>query len=284
MVRKLALFLFAVTAAWGQSKAPQLQAVFFALEMQEEEHGGYIIAPFLVSGGATYKAPPLPSEDPKEQKRAEAFQARVFRSGTVYKLFSGGKAAGEVKVLKDISDELGTYASVDVTAKGKKPKLQGIATNAAWLKESSREERPLTAEEAAKMRALAAKYLKARAVPARFVEKMEITGSTAGDLDGDGRVELVATFRGDESRKDVQVNRSLLLLSQDGTDVVFASYLSTGETDVQTEVFFDHLDIDGDGVDELIISKRYYEDAGYDIYSRKLGKWKKVYSGPTSGP
>lgn len=43
--------------------------------------------------------------------------------------------------------------------------------------------------------------------------------------------------------------------------------------------YFDRLDIDGDGVPELIFQVGQYEGMDYQIWSRKGGQWKRVYQG-----
>ena len=47
--------------------------------------------------------------------------------------------------------------------------------------------------------------------------------------------------------------------------------------------FVDQLDLDGDGVDEVIVEAIGYENEGFLIYKRQSGTWKKVWAGGVGG-
>ena len=54
-------------------------------------------------------------------------------------------------------------------------------------------------------------------------------------------------------------------------------------TDSKDETFVSHLDLDGDGIDEIITTSYYYESWDYTIYGFQNGSWKAVYSGSGGG-
>ncbi|MGH9600890.1 MAG: hypothetical protein ACRD24_00760 [Terriglobales bacterium] len=61
-------------------------------------------------------------------------------------------------------------------------------------------------------------------------------------------------------------------------------YLSSGAfDDHQQRALVDHLDLDGDGVDELIVRMEGYEDWQYGIYKKEKKRWKLVYTGGGGG-
>ena len=47
--------------------------------------------------------------------------------------------------------------------------------------------------------------------------------------------------------------------------------------------FVDQVDIDGDGVAEVIAGGSYYESNDYIIYKRQAGSWRPVYQGGGGG-
>lgn len=54
---------------------------------------------------------------------------------------------------------------------------------------------------------------------------------------------------------------------------------SSGGDALETPRYFDRLDLDGDGVPELIFQVGQYEGVSYQIWTRKSGQWKRVYEG-----
>lgn len=57
----------------------------------------------------------------------------------------------------------------------------------------------------------------------------------------------------------------------------------TEGTDGEDYVFIDQLDLDGDGVDEVVVELRGYEDEEFDIYKRHNGSWSEVHDGGEGG-
>ena len=55
------------------------------------------------------------------------------------------------------------------------------------------------------------------------------------------------------------------------------------ENEVLEDKLLSKVDIDGDGFPEIIYQNQEYEGMYYTIYSRKNGKWKKVYEGGYQG-
>ena len=53
----------------------------------------------------------------------------------------------------------------------------------------------------------------------------------------------------------------------------------SGGDSMESHRYFDRLDLDGDGLPELIFQVGQYEGVSYQIWSRKSGQWKAVYKG-----
>lgn len=47
--------------------------------------------------------------------------------------------------------------------------------------------------------------------------------------------------------------------------------------DAIEEFFVDQLDMDGDGIDEILTSSTYYEGERYSIYSCRNGTWSRIF-------
>jgi hypothetical protein len=45
----------------------------------------------------------------------------------------------------------------------------------------------------------------------------------------------------------------------------------------------DQLDLDSDGMAEVIIRNEYYESTDYTIYKKVKGQWREIYSGGGGG-
>lgn len=106
------------------------------------------------------------------------------------------------------------------------------------------------------------------------------------DLDRDGAPELVGTV---EARQGPALHHLLLVASGVGT-ATRPLLVGYGRANVDddgkgdgAEWFEDHLDIDADGVDEIITQKARYEGTYYQIYARRGQEWTVVYRGGGGG-
>lgn len=72
----------------------------------------------------------------------------------------------------------------------------------------------------------------------------------------------------------------LYFLADRGHRVVYEeSYFGPpGEAMTSDRLYVGHLDLDGDGVDEIVVSWMGYEWWGHDILKREKGQWRKVYN------
>lgn len=57
----------------------------------------------------------------------------------------------------------------------------------------------------------------------------------------------------------------------------------TEGTDGEDYIFVGQLDLDGGGVDEVVVELRGYEDEEFDIYKRHNGSWSEVHEGGEGG-
>ncbi len=108
---------------------------------------------------------------------------------------------------------------------------------------------------------------------------------TAIDADGDGRSELVGSFS--VPFRTTGIKRYLfLILELEGANfkVGLANYQFLNSPETATyesgkELLVDYMDMDGDGVAEIVSIGNGYDAYGYSIYQKKAGRWKNVYNG-----
>ena len=118
-----------------------------------------------------------------------------------------------------------------------------------------------------------------KGVPASFFKDMKVTNLTGVDLDHDGNVELAGSFRIERDDKPY-----LLFLIVAGHGAGFRIELQRyGQGLEDGEDFVDELDLDADGVDEVITQISGSESWEYAIYKRRAGRWQPIYKGGGGG-
>jgi hypothetical protein len=115
-------------------------------------------------------------------------------------------------------------------------------------------------------------------VPASLINSITVTNLTAVDLDHDGRPELIGSFR---IERDGKAYLLFLIVATHGNYKIELQRYREGLED--GEDFVDELDVDGDGVGEVITKVSGYESWEYAIYKRKVGRWQAVYKGGGGG-
>jgi hypothetical protein len=132
-----------------------------------------------------------------------------------------------------------------------------------------------------------------RGVAKGIAERLEVTDIRATDLDGDGKPEYLVNYliigeeviRGDYN-PNMQYSLTLILkpTADGGYKQVFSHFPDPGIPD-ESHVyrFGDVIDLDGDGICEVIIQKRNYSSWDYIILKRKGEIWEEVYEGAGGG-
>ena len=88
-----------------------------------------------------------------------------------------------------------------------------------------------------------------------------------------------------ERKTKEKIERLFLIARHEGDQLIPLGSSSheqtdlTSATDQEIETFFDQVDVDGDGVDELVTTVTRYEDYSFVVYKWQSGKWIKVFEG-----
>lgn len=230
-----------------------------------------------------------------EEKQLKDFVAAYYRPKAVYRLVFGGADDGTVTVKNSAVATDCAKNMAQVTAQPGKAKLKGmvmaLATNAPTKKALGVRRLPTAAERAEIETLIRAEFAKQK-VPAAAIKNMKYHNLTALDVDADAKAELVGSFWAEPSPDE----RALLFFIADKTtngkyafgysdfkaikkDEVMSGEINALDTGVYNELLLDALEYDGDETGEIFTYTQSFEGAGFNVYSRREGKWTKVFEG-----
>jgi hypothetical protein len=225
------------------------------------------------------EAPPRGFSHPDEaqDEASIAFAQRYFDAGHRYSVLHGGT----VRVLKRASAGcISLVATVESTGS-----LPALATNFSVPERTLRNREP-SADELASLLAYGRRYFDARGGG-----NLELQIGDAQILDVDPATEplLAGTIEVTDSRSLPECGARAILVVARLSDVTPRRLtpqftIQAGCEDVGTPFIFGHLDLDRDGVDELIAVTYGKENHDYQLYRRGSdGVWKFVLRGGGAG-
>jgi hypothetical protein len=240
----------------------------------------FIDAVALVENGR-YVAPPKPA-GPKKQPAPETsrFEAEYFAAGKQYAVFLGGGPAGSVAVVGPRSINcVSLSAEVSDSESLQDDDVRALATSLPITPRPQPASRRPTMEEEAAVLQLASAIFRIHGARSSALKRIRIERLTVADLDGDQRPELIGSF----ALRDKGERAVMLVASPKGSDYKadlswhFAG--SDAPDDRQRRYLVDHLDLDADGVDEIVVRMEDHDDWKYGIYKKEKKSWKLVYTG-----
>lgn len=249
----------------------------------QQNAGTIYISPVVVFANGKFRAPFSPSTVAARRR----FVEKYFAPAKSYILIFGGGNAGYLKINKGYWED-GAYAYGELTEfdPGRiRGQLHALATDydtsargGTWRRSPTEEER------AAAITLAKIAYVEHKISPASL-ESLEVLNLTAIDVDGDERAELVGSFKVPADKKEKPPHFLFLIAALDGQNykAVRANYRfnpQQAEYPLGLEMLSDNLDIDGDGVNEIvtIFTGPGYKDS-FLVYQRKDGRWNQVFSG-----
>lgn len=221
-----------------------------------------------------------PFDDSKEEEQ-KRFASNFLNEGRKYHLTFGGAEVGTLTI-KGSSigcNSLHATGTLDGgTQMSKTMRGQGsvLATNSDKFANRSIGWRLPTLTEGAALQHLAANIFRQKRVPAKLVRNLK--GKIAAiNVDASGKTTLIGSFT-------IKPVRQLFMIVESvGSDyrVALSNYEISKEDPVYQigkETLVDHLDLDGDGVSEIITTIAGFDAYGYNIYKRQRGRWRRIYS------
>jgi len=233
--------------------------------------------------------PLLPSEhwtDADFDKIENSF----YKPGSLESVFSGGERIGTAKVLgSNIEGKDGGCVNLAATITyggAGKPTLATNTSSEIPGHVSSR--RAATAEESLILKGLAIEWLTEYGLDKQLLERGRMRDVFSTVLRTDAGRALIGRF---DVESKLAVHRLFAIAEQDGGHYK----LSLANLEIQHDVedgvdktereYIDQLDINNDGVDEVIASAAHYEGWSYAVwkFDAKQKNWRKAFSGSGGG-
>ena len=246
------------------------------------------IRPVVMFDRGEFKFPYSSMQGESARRR---FVDKYFAPGKTYILIFGGGNAGFLKIKQGYwQDGAYAYGELNEDEPGRiHGQLHALATDYDTSARGSAWRRPPTEQErAAAIEVARAAYVEHN-VPIKALEAIEVNNLTAIDIDGDNKAELVGSFKvpqldHDKISKD-KPPRFLFVIAEGEGEHYKAARVNyqfnpkQSEYPLGSEMLCDNVDIDGDGVNEIVTSFTgpAYKDF-YLVYQRKAGKWNQVFS------
>ena len=230
-----------------------------------------------------------------EPKTLTAFTNTYYKPKTVYHLIFGAAKNGTATVVSSSTESDCAKNMATVTAQSAKAKLKGyvmaLASSEAPAKTASGVRRLPTPTERAEIETLVRAELTKQGVSANAAKNLKYYNLTVLDVDADGTTEMVGSFWTETSAKE----RNLLFFiaeKDDGGKYKFgySDYKKVTSDDVMSgdlkdldelggELLLDALEYDGDSTAEIFTISKAFEGNNFQVYSRRAGKWMKVFEG-----
>jgi hypothetical protein len=263
----------------ARSTAAQGGAVVFAVSKNESN---VTLEPAFTYRGGVFVKPPA------DGPGAAPFAREYFRPGRKYRALSGGGDGGTVTVRKYLEPGcVGLVAEATAETQARLGgRVQALATDSETLGRGASSRRaPTEAERARAVELARAAYAK-NGAPAALASGLQVVNLTATDLDRDGRFELVGSFLVEKKSETSPDAYTLFLIIEPEGDTFKTAwewFHHGSEGEYADRHFVDQVDLDGDGVGEVVAEGTYYESNDYVVYQRRQGRWRAVYQGGGGG-
>ena len=246
--------------------------------IKEAYSPGIILDPLFLLAGNTIR----PFPDPCDlSPRKQAVFKRYVRPGARYTLVFGGAAVGSV-VVGPLEENLFPESTVKLETRISVQRLDmALAVHPSIVLPKACLRRNPTASERRRAERLTRSNFRARGVRTSEFLRMRIEQLTVMPMSSDDPEIVVAASIEDTERTGIQW--SLLFVASEKSDDADALWFQHAkkETDAQSLYIVDRIDVDGDGVNEVVARRVFYEDYLYEAYKQQNGHWNKIF---TPGP
>ena len=214
-------------------------------------------------------------------------------AGKTYSIIFGGSANGSTKVVKQITGEC-AGKSAEVTSTPTSATLKGyvmaVATDGTFtLKTPAVRRLPSDTERAAVEKLVREEFTKQK-VPSSALNTLNYLNLTAIDLERNGNADLVGTYwvAPSESQRallyvvvEMDSSKNYKLTYSEFDDYSQEEVMSGNIKDIDTGIYhnlmLDYVDIDADGIGEIVNTAQAFEGRNFSVLKREGGYWNKIH-------
>ena len=217
----------------------------------------------------------------------QAERKKLYEVGKVIPLYADGERRGEVRTTVIKEHQCNSAAALVVpTLPAVSKMIVGIATNSAGIRSRPGSRRNATASERASAMQLAIQEFRRNNVEPSLMSQIKNDELVVIEVDDTREKTLVGSFfvQTKTERDDV-----FLIVRFGGSTptVDYSNYSQTTDLDDFKDhlsiAFVDHLDLNGDHSDEIVLSVHGYENEGSEVLERQRGNWRVVATGGDAG-
>ncbi len=271
----LIIFVLAVCAVAQQhSTSPSKDSLVPIFELEESERGeAVVIDPILLLKGKQI----LPVPDPCEPGAAlTQFTNEYLKPGSTYAVVFGGAEAGTVSIKAPLPNSADTVVLLDssVPIHGM---TMALAVQHSIVSPPKSVRRDPTPDERKHADEVAKVILTKKGVSASAVARLRVDQLAVVEF-APGIPEIVVSVAV-ETEDEVGMEESLFFIAKTASDDATVIWYQhpQGETDAEAVYLVDFIDLDGDGVNELVARRVFYENYRYEVYKRQGGHWKQIF-------
>ena len=238
--------------------------------------------------GLVYQSPAaLSDQEPSKVSSYKTFVNRYFRPGLMYRAYFGGTQIGTITTIESAEFDCNSLAATVKTSLSRSVRYpnMGLVATSESFRQHQNQRRATTPAEIAQLSKLAAQWFGRIGLDQRLLRKIKIEDSVATVIDS--RPVLIGSI----SLLAPAARHHLFLIAEPSAEGIYKMVLPAYHmmqdlvdgTDSEYEQFVDQLDLDGDGVDEIVSMVSFYESREYHIYKRESDGWANVYKGGGGG-
>ncbi len=207
-----------------------------------------------------------------------------YKLGASYSVFAGGEQSGQAIVKKIAPLQCNSSAAIVAanTSMHFSDTTMALATNAAAIQSHPNRQRDPMPQERLQAIRLAMIEFRKHGVSQALASEVKLERLIATQIDRDGREILSGSLTIKANKAEHRVFLVIGIARDSATTELVEYHRTTDLEDGKDSLglrFVDQLDLDGDGVDEVIVEATGYESEGFLIYKRQSGTWKQVWVG-----
>ncbi|HCR49724.1 MAG TPA: hypothetical protein DIW24_08845 [Bacteroidetes bacterium] len=308
-----------IFTSWIAGTAMMFFAACTPMESTPSADGSVTLYAVTTGADSTFAAEPLmepivvlnagqfekPIPNLPENSTTEAFDqalnkamSRFFPGNGKFSLYIGGVLSGKVQITSNSEGEgnnpAGLVNPVKIMTNALNAERFAIAANSEQFNAPGRKTRKLTPQEEQAILPLAKSAFGGNRVNPALLDSIQTQAIRVYDLNGKGAETVIGDFviehRSSSAEGEAAISRELLFVIAEKVQGNFvmrvSAFGSSGEfatEDSQMIDLIDVLDVDGDGVFEVVVRRNMAESYDFAIYKKQGNDWQVAYQGGGGG-